>query len=99
MGSLCILGSFAMIRGPYQFIVKDMLLNKEKGIFAWLYLVSLFVTIYASMVMKSYLITIPSLIVEVICLLFFICSYFPGGTTGMKALLRFCWGIIKKPFS
>ena len=76
VGSLCILGSFAILNGPQEFITK---LIKEKGLFFVGYIGSIIMTIYASMVLKSYILTIVFLVVEVVCLLRFMCSYFPGG--------------------
>lgn len=63
-----------------------------------MYLVSLITTLYCSMVLKNYILTIVSLLVETICLLYLICSYFPGGTKGLKYMLTFAWSGIKKIF-
>ena len=88
-GSICILASFALIRGTYQFLVNDMLCNKSKAFFAWVYLLSLLTTIFASMFLKSYILTIIALVIEMLCLLYFICSFFPYGAQGFKYMLNF----------
>ena len=72
-----------------------MLCHKTKGVLAVVYLVSILVTIYSSQVLKSYVVTISALLVEVVCLLYFVCSFFPGGTAGMNYLLSFIWRTIK----
>ena len=87
VGSILILASFALIKGPKEFLLDELLCNKQKFIVSWLYVLSLIATLYAAMVMKSYVLTLVSLAIEVICLLYFVCSYFPGGQTGMKYML------------
>ncbi len=79
VGSICIISSFALIKGPYKFIVHELLCNKYKWFVSWLYVLSLVLTIYSSMALQSYVKTIICLGLEVLCLLYFICSYFPGG--------------------
>ena len=98
VGSIFILASFALIRGAYEFLIQDLLCNKKKGIFAWLYLSSIIFTIWSSMIIKSYIFTIISLTVEVLCLIYFICSFFPYGATGFKYMMKFTWTAIKKLF-
>ena len=98
VGAICILSSFAVIKGAYQFFITDMLCHPTKWFFAWTYLVSMICTLYASMVLKNYILTLIALGIEVVCLLYFICSYFPGGTKGMKYMLNFTWTGIKKLF-
>ena len=75
-GSICIISSFAVLNGPYEFFKK---LIQEKGLVFVGYLGSLAATIYASMVLKSYILTIAAMAIEVVCLMSFMCSYFPGG--------------------
>ena len=98
VGSIFILASFAVIRGAYEFIVRDLLCNKNKGFFAWVYLLSILFTIWSSMIIRSYILTIISLSIEVLCLIYFICSFFPYGATGFKYMLKFVWATIKKIF-
>ena len=98
VGSICILASFSVLKGTYKFLVEDMLFNKQKWFFAWLYFGSLILNIYFSMVLKNYILTLISLGIELVCLLYFVCSYFPGGTKGMKYMLSFAWKATKKLF-
>jgi hypothetical protein len=79
VGSICIISSFAILKGPYKFLVTDNLLNKTRFIPAWLYCLSLLMTLWAAMIKRNYILTIISLSIEVICLIYFICSFFPGG--------------------
>ena len=87
IGSILIIASFAVLKGPYKFLVTDNLLNKERFFPSWCMLISIVVTLWSSMIRKSYLFTLASLAIEVVCLMYFICSFFPGGDTGMKYAL------------
>ena len=89
IGSICIISSFAVIKGPYQFLIKDLLLHPTKWLVAWLYVLSICLTFYSSMVLKMYLPTIGALVIELTCLMYFICSYFPGGQQGMQYIMQF----------
>ena len=99
MATIMILAAFSVLKGAYQFLVTDLLCNKKAGIFAALYVLSLAANIYASMVLKNYLFTIISLAVEVVCLLYFVASYFPGGKKGMSYMLGLVWTMVKQVFS
>ena len=99
IGSICIIASLAIIKGTYQFLVNDLLCNKTKWPFAWLYVWSIIFAIYSSMISKNYILTIISLVMEITSLIYLVCSYFPGGTTGMKYMLNFIWLTIKKSCS
>ena len=89
VGSICIMTSFGLIKGWHKFFVEELLCNKNKFVFAWAYLLSILLSMYSSMIIKSWVWTIVALIVESVCLLYFICSYFPYGTEGMKYMLAF----------
>ena len=99
VGTIMILCSFGLLKGWYKFFVEDLLCNKEKGVFAWVYVLSLIMTIYTSMIIKSYVLTLVALAVEIICLLYFVCSYFPGGNTGFKYMLKALWAMTKSMFN
>ena len=99
VGSLCILASIGLIRGFYQFFVTDLLFHKTRWAVSWGYLVSVVATFYCSVILKSYLATLATIIVEVGCLLYFICGFFPGGRTGMKYMLKLFWAGVKSVFN
>ena len=87
VGSICIISSFAILKGPQKFLLNDNLFNKSRFIPAWMYCISLLLTIYAAMIKKNYILTLISLSIEVLCLIYFIVSFFPGGNQGMKYAL------------
>ena len=95
VGSILIIASFAVIKGAYKFLVEDLLFNEKRWYFAWLYLLSLCVTLYASKSLKSGVLTLISLVIEMGCLAYFISSYFPGGPKGMRMLAKSVFAVVK----
>jgi len=88
LGSLCILGSFGFLKGFYNYFIGELLCG-ERRIYAMGYIFSIIMSIYASVIRKSYLMTMFTLILEVVLLLYFICASFPGGQTGLSYFFRF----------
>jgi hypothetical protein len=78
VGSILILFSFGALKGYYNYFIKELLLG-DKKLFSIGYILSIIATIYASVVMKSYIFTVISLIAEGIFFLYFACASFPGG--------------------
>lgn len=91
LGSLCILGSFGFLKGFYNYFVVELLCGPRK-VYAFGYLFSIVLSLYASVIRKSYLMTMFTLLLEVFFLLYFICSSFPGGRTGLTYLFKFIKG-------
>ncbi|KAJ3097448.1 Vesicle transport protein [Phlyctochytrium planicorne] len=79
LGSLFAAVSFALIRGPRAYFKDLMTLQRLPWTLA--YFGSLIMTLYASIVVKSYLLTIISSIVQIVALIWFFGSYVPGGTS------------------
>lgn len=55
-------------------------------------------TIYVSMVLRSYLLSVIFSGVQVVALLYYVVSYFPGGSAGMKFLLSRITSSVMKCF-
>lgn len=83
-GSMTLLSSFAILKGPQAFI--QGLLQKEKLPFSMAYVVGLVGTLVATIVLRSYLLTAVFSITQFVALLYFLASYVPGG----KAVLNCC---------
>ena len=62
----------------------------ERLPFTGSYLDSILGTLYSSLWLKSYLLSIFFSAVQVLALLWYVSSYFPGGSSGMKMLLGSC---------
>ena len=80
-GSICILASFGLWEGDWGKFFKKLMCGDDKvvSMAAWTYLVSLLTCIVASLIMRNYILTIVTLVIELLCLLKFICSFFPYG--------------------
>jgi hypothetical protein len=64
LGSICILSSFGALKGFYNYFIKELLFGPRR-LFALGYLASIFLSLYASVIVKSYLLTMGTLILEV----------------------------------
>ena len=78
MGSALMLTSFSFLRGHSAFL--SHLASVTRLPFTASYLTSLVGTLYSSLVMGSYLLTLIFSIIQVVALSFFLVSYIPGGT-------------------
>eukprot|EP01135_Chromosphaera_perkinsii_P000216 Nk52_evm1s49 gene=Nk52_evmTU1s49 len=85
MGSLFCMMSFALLNGPWNHV--KHLFSKERFIFTSGYFFSLFGTLYAILVVHSYLLTAIFSIVQVVALLWYVTSYLPGGAYGFKMFM------------
>ena len=81
LGSALMLASFSFLRGHMAFI--KHLSSMDRLPFSGSYLVSLVGTLYCSMVMGSYLLTLIFSVIQVIALLYFLVSYIPGGVSAL----------------
>ncbi|KAJ3259811.1 Vesicle transport protein [Boothiomyces macroporosus] len=82
MGSLMFLLSFSILNG-WRAHLKH-LFCWERAPFTTSYLVSMMGTLYFSMIHPSYIPVIFFTVLQVIALLWYLASYLPGGTSGMK---------------
>ena len=99
LGTICVLSAFAVLKGGfYQYFIKDLLLNESsvRRLYALSYYASILLSIYASLILKSYLLTLATMILEVVLLMYFVCSSFPGGHTGLNYMGSFIWSFVKK---
>lgn len=97
MGSTLMLASFSFLRGHTVFF--KHLASLERLPFSASYGLSLVGTLYCSLVMGSYLLTLVFSLIQVVALAYFLVSYIPGGTSaltfmgtmvggGLKSLVR-----------
>merc|ERR1711920_939344 len=83
-GSMTLMGSFALLKGPTSFL--SGLMQREKLPFSAAYAIGLVGTLVATIVMRSFILTAVFGLVQAVALLYFLASYVPGG----QALLNFC---------
>lgn len=82
MGSIFTIGSFALLWGPYNHL--KHIFSYQRLPFTLAYFGSLSATLYCAMVVKSTSITLIFATLQMVALAWYICSYIPGGTTGLK---------------
>ena len=81
-GSFLSLAAMGCYHGPGSYIKK--LFSAEKALFTIAYLVSVLATLWASVIMDSYLLTLICCLGQLFACLWFVCVGFPGGLDGMK---------------
>ncbi|GLJ40311.1 hypothetical protein SUGI_0828550 [Cryptomeria japonica] len=84
LGCLFIILSFFALKGPKTQLLH--MVSKERLPFTIGFLASMLVTIYVSMVLHSYILSVIFSGVQVLALVYYVISYFPGGSAGLKFL-------------
>lgn len=84
MGCAFIIGSFFALKGPKNQLYH--MISKERLPFTIGFLGSMFATIYVSMVLHSYILSVFFSCLQILALAYYAISYFPGGSAGMKFL-------------
>jgi hypothetical protein len=84
LGCVCVMASFFALRGWKQQLIH--MVGRERLPFTGAYLGSIFGTLYSSLWLHSYLMSIFFSGVQVFALLYYVSSYFPGGASGVKLL-------------
>lgn len=82
VASVLFLGSWAVMMGPWVYV--RHLLSTERLPFTATYFGSITMTLYFALGLHSTLLTLISSIVQLICLVWYLVSYFPMGSTGLK---------------
>lgn len=84
LGCGFIIGSFFALKGPKNQL--SHMFSKERLPFTLGFILSMFGTIYVSMVRHSYILSVVFSVVQVLSLGYYAISYFPGGSAGMRFL-------------
>eukprot|EP01055_Gregarina_sp_Pseudo9_P002359 Gregarina_sp_Pseudo_9__2358@NODE_2667_length_918_cov_121_263936_g2445_i0_p1_GENE_NODE_2667_length_918_cov_121_263936_g2445_i0NODE_2667_length_918_cov_121_263936_g2445_i0_p1_ORF_typecomplete_len264_score41_26Got1/PF04178_12/8_4e26DUF2070/PF09843_9/7_4_NODE_2667_length_918_cov_121_263936_g2445_i0127885 len=77
LGSMCWIAGLAMLQGPKTLM--GALIKKERITFTLVYAASVAATFYATLMAHSYLLTILFCGIQMVSLVAFLISYFPGG--------------------
>ncbi|KAL8443540.1 hypothetical protein Emed_006754 [Eimeria media] len=96
MGSLCFLAALALLRGVTA--LSRHLIEPSRLPFTAVYFSSLFLTLYATLVAKSYMLTLVFSVLQLCGLSSFLVSYIPGGTHMLKFLGQAAWQVVRKLF-
>jgi len=89
-GSMTLLSSFAVLKGPKSFA--NSLIERKKLPFSVAYAVGLVGTLVATIIMRSFLLTAIFGVMQAVALLYFLASFVPGG----QAILNLCGKCCKK---
>jgi len=87
MASALFLSSWAVMMGPVQYA--RHLMSQERLPFTATYFGSIALTLYFAVGLQSTILTLLSSIVQVIALLWYLISYFPLGSQGLRIAARF----------
>lgn len=82
MGSILVLVSVALLRGPLSHL-KHMM-SKERLPFTICYCGSMILTLYAAIGLRQTILTILFAIIQIIALLWYVGSYIPGGVSTLR---------------
>ncbi|CAE8583540.1 unnamed protein product, partial [Polarella glacialis] len=93
LGSLCFMSSFAALRGHSAFL--RHLLSGSRLPFTITYALSMAGTLWASLVYRSYLLTIGFSAIQVSALSWFLVSYIPGGRRALGLVSSMAWRMCK----
>jgi len=86
IGSVTILSSFAVLSGPIAMLTS--LAQREKLPFSITYAIGLLGTLWATLIMRSYVFTAIFAIVQAVSLLYFVATFLPGGRTALSLVWR-----------
>lgn len=86
LGSLFFMTAFALMQGPWEWA--KQVCSMERIPFTISYFGSIFGTLYACMIMKSYLLVVTFSCIQLAALAWYGMTYIPGGRTGLKYLWK-----------
>ncbi|KAF8974979.1 protein transport protein sft2 [Entomortierella lignicola] len=84
LGSILMMTSFALLRGPMAHI--KALITRERLPFTVAYLGSMVFTLYASLIANSFILTIIGTIIEILALIYYFTSYSPFSARTARSL-------------
>ncbi|CZT16737.1 related to SFT2-suppressor of sed5 ts mutants [Ramularia collo-cygni] len=87
MASTLFLGSWAVMMGPL--VYARHLVSQERLPFTATYFGSIALTLYFAVGLHSTILTLMSSIVQIVALVWYLVSYFPMGSTGLRFAARF----------
>eukprot|EP00794_Sanderia_malayensis_P015164 gene15164-16723_t len=97
MGSVFTVGSFSVLWGPMAHI--KHLCSYQRLPFTSAYFGAMFATLYSALVLKKTILTLLFAILQITALVWYVVSYVPGGTTGLKFFSKLCASFCTKTVS
>ncbi|RKF58931.1 Protein transport protein SFT2 [Erysiphe neolycopersici] len=87
LGSLLFVASWAAMMGPWTYA--KHLISQPRLPFTATYFGSIILTLYFSLGLHSTILTLFSSLIELICLVWYLISYFPMGSSGLRLAASF----------
>lgn len=88
LGTICAAAAIIQLQSPPDFLA-NAYQSGIQSLFPSIALVScLLFTIYTTVVMHSYILTIFCGVLQLLCIAYFLASYIPGGQTGVYVLMK-----------
>ena len=97
VGSLCMMFSFAFIKGLGSCLSGTF--DGDRIWYAFGYCGALFITFVASMLSHNYFLAFVGAVAQIYSVSYLLCSFVPGGVTGLKYLCSASWSCIKQTCS
>ncbi|XP_064386280.1 uncharacterized protein LOC135334849 [Halichondria panicea] len=101
LGSVCSLGSFSFLWGPWEHV--KHLLSVSRLPFTISYLTTIALTLYCALGLHNTLFTLICAVAQLLALIWFLVSYLPGGVTGLsfmsKLFSRLCMSTVSNAMS
>lgn len=85
VGSVLFMSSFSLLVGPASHL--KTLFSSERLLVTVAYLVSMLATLWASLVVRSYILVMATSSAQFACLGYYLMSYIPGGAIGMRVFV------------
>jgi hypothetical protein len=95
-GSITFMGSFAVLRGPHAHAMS--MLAGDRIHFTVVYVGSMLLTLYLTFTAggaKGYVLVLASSALQLLALMWYLVTFLPGGTMGMKVLTQAMWTLLK----
>ncbi|KAF2706921.1 SFT2-domain-containing protein [Pleomassaria siparia CBS 279.74] len=87
LGSLLFLSAWGVLMGPMQYL--RHLISGPRLPFTAAYFGSIALTLYFSLGLKSFILTFMATLCQLVALIWYLVSYFPMGSTGLRFAARF----------
>jgi hypothetical protein len=94
LSTLCSIGSVIVMQKPSEFFASVIEGGFEKSFPIVLLITSLLVTLYVAIFIHEYIYTIVAGAMQVVCILYYLSSFIPGGQKGLMVLLRTGWAVV-----
>jgi len=93
LGSMCFMSSFSILRGHGAFV--RHLLSRHRALFSATYVTSMAGTLWASLIYRSFILTVTFSGVQVFALAWFLVSYIPGGRRVLGLITGIAWRFVR----